>query len=197
MKINISITIISSAMFLGACSSAPKSNEVSASYVPMAQYNNFTCDQLVTEAESLRRSIPAMESTVDKHRSNQTGVEVITWVLFWPAAFALDKGTEYSQPLAKAKGELQAIQTALMTKKCSEQIIVKENPNNPANPQNTERTNPVPSAVTESGAVSPSKPISAGSSTAERIKQLETLKNEGLITEDEYSNKRRILIETL
>lgn len=103
---------------LSACSSAPKSNEVSAAYVPTAQYQNLTCEQLITEAEAVRRSVPALESAVDKHRSQQTGVEVVTWVLFWPAAFLLDKGEGTSSQLAKAKGELEAIGLAMKSKKC-------------------------------------------------------------------------------
>jgi hypothetical protein len=106
------------ALLLAGCSSAPKPNEVTAAYVPAAQYQNLTCDQLVAEAESIRRSTPALEAAVEQHRKSQTGVEVVTWVLFWPAAFLLDKGTEYSAPLAQARGQLQAIQLQLQANKC-------------------------------------------------------------------------------
>jgi hypothetical protein len=117
------LAVLSMALAVSACSSAPKSNEVSAAYVPLAQYNNFTCEQLISEAESVRRSVPALESAVDKHRSNQTGVELVTWILFFPAALALDKGEGTSSQLAKAKGELQAVQTALMTKGSSAEFV--------------------------------------------------------------------------
>lgn len=102
------------------CSSAPKSNEVTAAYVPTSNYKDFTCEQLVAEAEGIRRSVPALASAVDKHRSNQDGVELITWILFWPAAFALDKGEENSGQLAKAKGELEAVTLAMQTKRCDQ-----------------------------------------------------------------------------
>lgn len=103
---------------MSGCSSAPKASEVTAAYVPANQYQSYTCEQLNSEAESVRRAIPSMEAAVQKHRESQTAVEVVTWVLFWPAAFALDKGTEYSAPLAQAKGQLQAIQQTMMSKKC-------------------------------------------------------------------------------
>ncbi len=108
------------ALFLSACSSAPKASEVGAAYVPTHQYQNLTCEQLVAEAESLRRSTPALEAAVDKHRQNQTGVEVVTWVFFWPAAFLLDKGEENSRQLAEARGQLEAIQMQLKVKKCGQ-----------------------------------------------------------------------------
>lgn len=103
---------------LAGCSSAPKSNEVAAAYVPTAQYQAMTCDQLVAEAEGIRRALPALSSSVDEHRKNQDGVELVTWILFWPAAFALDKGEGKSAQLARAKGEYDAISLALRTKNC-------------------------------------------------------------------------------
>lgn len=110
--------VAASLVALGGCSSAPKANEVSAAYIPSANYANLTCEQLVTEAEAVRRSVPALEQAVESHRSNQTGVEVVTWLLFWPAAFALDKGEKQSGELAKARGELEAISLAMKSKKC-------------------------------------------------------------------------------
>ena len=107
-----------SSLLIVGCSSAPKSSEVNAKYIPSAYYSNHSCDQLVNEAESLRRSIPALQAAVDKHRSGQDGVEVVTWVLFWPAAFLLDDGSEYSEALAEAKGHLEAVQLQLQTKDC-------------------------------------------------------------------------------
>ena len=103
---------------LAGCSSAQKSSEVAACYVPSYSYNNFSCDQLINEAENLRARTPALAAAVDAHRKNQTGVEVVTWVLFWPAAFLLDKGAEQSTALCRAKGELEAIQQVLRTKDC-------------------------------------------------------------------------------
>jgi len=72
----------------------------------------------VTEAESIRRSVPGLAAAVDKHRSNQDGVEFIAAILFWPALFALDKGEATSTQLARAKGELEAVGTAMQAKRC-------------------------------------------------------------------------------
>lgn len=168
---------MSAAVLVGACSSAPKSNEVSAAYVPIAQYNNHTCDQLIAEAESIRRSVPALEGLVDKHRENQTGVEVIAWVLFFPAALALDKGEGNSSQLAKAKGELQAIQAALLTKQCNTQLTVAG------------AAGASTAAVTKQNAVA--------TSTSERLRELDKLKKDGLITEAEHKAKKAKLLEAL
>lgn len=116
--VNLASAVAVTAALVG-CSSAPKSHEVQAKYVSSAKFSNMSCEQLIAEAENLRRTTPALAAAVDKHREQQTAVEVVTWVLFWPAAFALDKGTEYSQPLAEAKGELEAIQSSLRQKRCA------------------------------------------------------------------------------
>jgi hypothetical protein len=113
------VALIGSAMLSG-CSGAPRAADVSAEYVPTAQYSNYSCEQLFAEAESLRRSTPALEAAVDSHRATQTGVEVVTWVLFWPAAFLLDDGDKQSSQLAQARGQLQAIQMQLQNKKCGQ-----------------------------------------------------------------------------
>lgn len=118
MKSIQTLLALASLSTIVGCSSAPKANEVSAAYVPTGMYTNMTCEQLLSEAEAVRRSVPALEDAVNKHRSNQSGVEVVTWVLFWPAAFLLDKGEGTSSQLAKAKGEIDAIGLAMKTKKC-------------------------------------------------------------------------------
>lgn len=118
MKLMQTALALTSLTLIVGCSSAPKASEVSAAYVPTGYYTNMSCEQLVSEAEAVRRSVPALEDAVNKHRSNQTGVEVVTWVLFWPAAFMLDKGEATSGQLAKAKGEIEAIGLAMRSKKC-------------------------------------------------------------------------------
>jgi len=112
------IIALSLLVVISGCSSAKKSIEVQSSYVPASRYSHLSCQQLISEAEALRARTPALASAVDKHRENQTGVEVVTWVLFWPAAFLLDDGSEESNQLAQAKGDLEAIQQNLMTKDC-------------------------------------------------------------------------------
>ncbi len=117
MKFAVVCTLVSTTIIAG-CSSAPKASEVAAAYVPVSRYENMNCQQLLNEAEAVRRSVPALAEAVDKHRSQQTGVEVVTWVLFWPAAFLLDKGEANSSKLAQARGELESIQLSLKNKKC-------------------------------------------------------------------------------
>lgn len=112
------LLLILSSLALMSCSSAKKSSEVTTKYVPASNYASLSCEQLIAEAEVIRARTPGLAAAVDEHRKNQTGVEVVTWVLFWPAAFLLDDGSEMSSELAEAKGQLEAIQQNLYSKKC-------------------------------------------------------------------------------
>jgi hypothetical protein len=105
-------------LILAACSNAKHSYEVQSNYVPSSRYTHLSCEQLISEAEALRARTPALAAAVDEHRKNQDGVEVVTWVLFWPAAFMLDDGSDNAQQLAQAKGDLEAIQQNLLIKEC-------------------------------------------------------------------------------
>lgn len=119
------IAIIISALALVGCSSAPKSSEVAPDYVSPVHYEAMSCDRLSLEEQALRRAVQANTAAVDKHRDQQTGVEVVTWVLFWPAAFFLDKGTEHSTKLARVAGELEALNAAKRIKKCGHEQQAK------------------------------------------------------------------------
>lgn len=178
------VGIMAAAVIVGACSSAPKSNEVSAAYVPIAQYNNHTCDQLISEAESIRRSVPALESAVDKHRESQTNVELVTWILFFPAALALDKGEGASSQLAKARGELQSVQTALIAKHCSSQLSASVSTSSST-------------SVGLGAATTNLKENTAVASPGERLRELDKLRKDGLITDAEYGIKKQKLLEAL
>ena len=105
-------------LILVSCSSAKKSSEVTSKYVPASSYSHLSCEQLIAEAEIIRARTPGLAAAVDEHRKDQTGVEVVSWVLFWPAAILLADGSEISSELAEAKGQLEAIQQNLYSKKC-------------------------------------------------------------------------------
>lgn len=161
MKIFVAACIFS-LLLLAGCSSAKKASEVSAAYVPVHRYAGMSCQQLVNEAEALRRATPALEAAVDSHRNQQTGVELVTWILFWPAAFALESGERQSSQLAQARGELQAIQQALMSNSC-------HSPGSSARGMSTDAT------------------VSSKSDGIEsKLVILKNLRDKGLLTQEQY-----------
>ncbi|MDB3970109.1 hypothetical protein N9394_02240 [Candidatus Pelagibacter sp.] len=105
-------------LLLSACSSAKQSGQINKAYVSSAKYNSFTCEQLIQESELIRAREPALAAKVDQHYKSQKNTEAVAWLLFWPAAFWLDDGSQEANQLAQVRGELDAVRSAMMSKKC-------------------------------------------------------------------------------
>ena len=103
---------------LSACSSAQQSSQINKAYVSSAKYKSFTCEELIRESELIRAREPGLAAKVDQHYKSQKNTEAVAWLLFWPAAFWLDDGSENANQLAQVRGELDAIRSAMMSKKC-------------------------------------------------------------------------------
>ena len=114
LKIFLSIALL----ILAGCTKAIKSSEVQSEFVSAAKYKPFTCDELIDELEKIRAREPEGARQVDEHYKGEKNRELVTWLLFWPAAFGMDDGKDKSQRLARIRGELEAIRTAMISKKC-------------------------------------------------------------------------------
>ena len=105
-------------LLLSACTSAKQSGQINKAYVSSAKYSSFTCEQLIQESELIRAREPAIAAKVDQHYKSQKNTEAVAWLLFWPAVFWLDDGSKEANQLAKVRGELDAVRSAMMSKKC-------------------------------------------------------------------------------
>ena len=116
-KIHIVIFIIG--VFIAGCSTTERASEVKATYIAADQYKGLSCDELYSEAEKIRSSIPGLEASVDKAYKDDKVAEQVGWWLFAPALIFMDgNGPEHNQ-LALAKGQLEAIRTAAIGGKCN------------------------------------------------------------------------------
>jgi hypothetical protein len=59
-----------------------------------------------------------LEASVDKSYKQDKNLEAVTWILFWPAMFAMDGNDEEAERLSKAKGEADAIKSAMEARGC-------------------------------------------------------------------------------
>lgn len=103
---------------LTACSNAQKADEVQATYVPSGAYNGYSCRELSIEADRIIASTPQLAAAVEKEYQKDKGAELVAWVLFWPAAFAMDGNAREVRELANVKGRLEAIRTKMKINKC-------------------------------------------------------------------------------
>jgi len=120
IKMKSNIFVMSAVVvLLTGCSSAQRSSEVNAVYVPADQYKSMSCTELSASAEELRKRTPALAKAVDDARQTDKLVEAGGWLLFAPALLFMDGNAEESAALASAKGQLDAIRTASITADCS------------------------------------------------------------------------------
>ena len=103
-----------------SCSTAQKSGEVQAARISVAPYLSMDCKALTTEQNSLLNQARALGAQVDSEFDSDKGLEVVTWVLFWPAVFWMDGNAESAGQLSSIKGQLEAVQEAQKINKCSD-----------------------------------------------------------------------------
>lgn len=116
-KIHLIIFVI--AIFIGGCSTTEKASEVSATYISADTYQGLSCDQLFSEAEKIRASIPGLEKDVDQAYKDDKVAEQVGWWLFAPALLFMDGNSEEHNQLALARGQLDAIRTAAIKAECN------------------------------------------------------------------------------
>ncbi len=101
---------------LSACATAPR--DIAPSYVSASPYQNYTCEQLETEAQNVSAAA-AQAIGVQQQKANSdaamTGVGVI---IFWPALFFLKGNGADAANVGQLKGQMQAIQAVSDAKHC-------------------------------------------------------------------------------
>jgi hypothetical protein len=105
-------------MGVASCSDAEKSSAVVPEYVPASVYAGYTCRELQVEADRIIASTPILEENVDREYRKDRAAEAAAWVLFWPAAFAMNGNTGERRSLAISRGRLDAIYANLNSKNC-------------------------------------------------------------------------------
>jgi hypothetical protein len=103
-----------------SCSTAQKATEVQSVRIPVAPYLKLSCKELATEQNALVREAEAAGAQVDStHDSDQAAV-LVTWLLFWPAAFLIEGNQEEASRLASIKGQLEAVSEAQKINDCTD-----------------------------------------------------------------------------
>ncbi len=110
-------------LFLIGCSTAQRASDVNAVRIPVAPYLKMNCKELSTEQSLLLKEAQSMTSQVDASYKSDKTAELVTWILFAPAAFMIDGNQEEAAKLAGVKGQLEAIQEAMKINECTLQLL--------------------------------------------------------------------------
>lgn len=111
-----SISLLSAAAIMAGCASASK-DIVSASVSPL-QYQNYTCEQLISENARIQNKAIELGARLDQSAQNDKAITGVALLLFWPAAFALGGNKAQEAEYARLKGENDAIQQTLVMRNC-------------------------------------------------------------------------------
>ena len=107
------------AILISGCSTAQRATDVSAIRVPIAPYLKMSCQELATEQNALVTQAQSVGAQVDDSYRSDKNTELVTWILFAPAAFWIDGNQKEASQLASIKGQLDTVQEAQKVNKCS------------------------------------------------------------------------------
>lgn len=167
------------AIGLGAligCASNP--DKIDAAYVSPLKYAEYTCSQLAQELDSVGRRTNDLYGRLKRDRTADNWQTAAGVVLFWPALFFLEGGdgpeaSEYAQ----LQGDFEALRVNSVQKNCN---------------LNYRSPEELFEAADDEGLEDPEK--SSTGNIAERLAELDSLLEQGLISTQEYDSARaRIL----
>jgi hypothetical protein len=105
-------------VLLAGCASQPE--DIAASSVSTLQYQDYNCKQISLELDRIERKVNDLYYRLDKKAGNDGAQMAIGIVLFWPALFFLEGGDgPEAAEYARLKGELEALETVSIHKKCA------------------------------------------------------------------------------
>ena len=117
---------MASLSLLAGCAS--KSEDVSAAHVSTTGYKAFTCEELVTERETLKAKVAEVASAQDSKAGNDAAAMAVGAIVFLPALLFLAAGDDKSGELSRLKGEFDAVTVVAKDKGCisAEQLQAEE-----------------------------------------------------------------------
>ena len=115
---NLGLAVFATA--LAGCASS--SSDISATYVSPVQYQQYNCQQLALEAQSVSARAATLSGVQDSQRTKDQVATGVAVVVFWPAACLVGGDKQAAAELAQMKGQLIAIEQASIAKKCNIQF---------------------------------------------------------------------------
>jgi hypothetical protein len=121
---SVSTTAALCAGFVLLAGCASSSNDIRSAYVSPMTYENYSCQQLVTENARLQQRLSSVAGAVDKKAHGDKVKMGVGLVLFWPTLLFLKGDGAEAQEYARLKGEHEAFDEAYLRKNCSSQVAV-------------------------------------------------------------------------
>lgn len=200
LKISSHALVLSAVLcYLSGCATAPEN--IASAYVSELTYINYTADQLAQEQARLTSALAEVSDAQRRARSNDTlGV-----ILLGLPVSSLSGSNQASQ-VARIKGELAAVQKAAILKGYS--LSSNNNPSPGSNASTassitigsgvgSEPVNQSTQPTTRYVNLAPGTRDNGSTQLEKRLRALTQMKENGLITEEEYQTKRKEILGEL
>ena len=112
------------ALATSGCATHP--DDIQGYYVSPRKYQDFSCDELVVEAQALNSKIAALYGDTKTDAYTDAALMTATLVVFWPAAFFIGADAGKESQYAVLKGEFEAIEMASKNNGCDIEFITEE-----------------------------------------------------------------------
>lgn len=163
---------------MSSCASNPDS--IDAAYVSPLKYAVYDCEQIGLELGYVGQRTNTLYRSLRQKRKADNWQMGVGLLLFWPTLFALEGGdssdaTEYAQ----LKGEFQALRQNSVEKRCG---LSLQSPDEILNAARDAEDGAEETQVSD---------VQNSTGLAERLRELDDLQEQGLITEDEFQQLRQ------
>lgn len=190
---------LSISIALSGCATASK--DIASNYVSPMQYQSYNCDQLAGETQRIQVRVNQVGGRLDEAAEHDKQIAGVGIILFWPALFALGGTKQQEADYSRLKGEYDAVQQAAIAQKCTGVIAPNQTVSAPSPQNNSQPFNTITSAQTADTSVSANTatetPRSVNAPVPQKLRELQVLRKDGVITEDEFQKKKQQLLEKL
>ncbi len=173
-------------LLLAGCATQP--DEIGSAYVSPLHYKNFDCEQLELEAERVSRRVLELHRSLEEEADADEAQFAVSLILLWPAIFWLEGGDDFrANEYSRLKGERDAIEMVSIQKKCS--IEFKKFAPPKKKEDDGSQQEPMQTVTPSTGTKSPY--------IGDRLKQLDALFKQEIISKQEYEQRRKEILKEL
>ncbi|WP_068314752.1 hypothetical protein [Polycladidibacter hongkongensis] len=104
------------ALSVSACATSP--GNITATYIPAATYQNFSCKQLAQEQRVVAQKVAELTGKQKRAATTDAVAVTVGAVIFWPALLLLAATEDEKEQLANLKGQHDALRLAAAQKGC-------------------------------------------------------------------------------
>ena len=165
-----------SIFFVSLISCASNPDSIDAAYVSPLKYAPYDCDQIGLELGYDGQRTNTLYASLRQKRTSDNWQMGVGLLLFWPTLFALEGGdgadaAEYAQ----LKGEFEALRQNSVEKRCG---LALRSPDD------------ILDAARDAETAQQAEDTPVITDLAQRLRELDELKEQGLITEEEHNQLR-------